>query len=159
MKKDFSQPFVSKDTMLVATLIVRESITRKYVLLSSSEQYEEDFYSLLSFDIDPKEQMSQQLGRYLYSKGILVGSYMELASKTGLGFSFIDDTPGTERVNRSLFVEADIPNIETVSSEGVVASLVTLDELIKDIQRSPYMSEVDITSLAVLKLKEELFNA
>ncbi len=137
---------------------MKDSATNKYLMLCSERLYESEFYSVLGVDLRPNTPLSQQLAKYLYGIGLSIISYTELLSRTSLQYSFVNQEAGTEYNYRSLYVEVDIVNIDKLKSDDTSVKFVTLTELIESLSKSPYTSELDRLSLAVLRAKEQLFD-
>lgn len=154
MKKDFSQDF--QFTELYADIIVRDVLTKKYLLLRSTVEHEEDFFSTLSlaFKTHSTHQVTKQLAEYLYSNGLVLNSYRELAKRVGVSFSFMDDTPGSETTNTCFLAEVDVIDLgklEEADTEVLLAEDVY--ELLDKLSVSPYYGI--ITDLGIARLISE----
>ena len=95
MKKDFSQNFVeSEKTKLY--LIVRSS--NKYMLLHSTREHEEDFFSTLSLEIEATNQESLQIAKFLHDRDLAIESVRTLLEEKSFEYSFSDDVPGVTSI-------------------------------------------------------------
>jgi hypothetical protein len=150
MKKDFSQE-LEQDTAINVTLMVQDSVSGKFLLFTSIEEYEEDFCHVLSFKVDMSKNLSLQLARYLSENHLSLISYRELAKATNVSFSLIDGTPGTESFDVCLHVQVDIIDRDKLNSDIAAASFVDLAELRAKLS----VDSVRVTGLGIAKLISE----
>lgn len=135
MKKDFSQDF--EFTKLYANIIVRNNVSKKYLLLRSTAEHEEDFFSTLSLTFNSANQLTKQLAEYLYDNNLILNSYRELAKRIDTSFSFADDTPGSEAINTCLLVEVDAIDLSKFSKDDTEPLMVDVYELLDKLSASP----------------------
>jgi len=162
MHKNFSQGFEKESKLSFATLIIRDLITRKLLVLTSNEQAidESDFSATLNSEIDLDGDITLQLAKSLYESEITLSTYRELSRNNRVEFSFIDDTPGYVTSEVCYYIEADLPNLDKVTSSesGYDATLVTFDELVDKLTASPVSSYISIVGLSQLKNEFELLS-
>ena len=162
MNKNFSQGFIKETVPSFASLIIRDLITRKFLILTSNEQAvdESDFTTTLNSSVDLEGDIALQLAKSLYESKIMLNTYRELSRNNTVEFSLIDNTPGYVSSDVCYYVEADIPNVDgTVSPDsGYDASLVTFDELVNMLRVSPVSSYISIVGLSQLKNTVELLS-
>ena len=162
MNKNFSQGFVKETEPTFAALIIRDLITRKFLVLISNEQTvdESDFISTLDSKVVLEDDITLQLAKSLYESKIILSTYRELSRRNSVKFSFVDDTPGHVASDICYYVEADIPHLDKVtpSDSGYDAALVTFDELVDMLTASPVSSYISIVGLSQLKNEFELLS-
>lgn len=91
MKKDFTQDFVP-DPESTAYLIVRSG--SKYMLLHSTHEHEEDFYSTPSFKFSHGTSLTLAVVKHIDTYSLSIESLRTLILEERLSYSFADDTPG-----------------------------------------------------------------
>lgn len=130
MKKDFSQPFEQGTTRY--ELLVQHAITKKFYVITPTEPdgYELDWYDALTLELPPYQPLTAALAQFLYERGLALNSYRELAQQTDVGFSFVDETPGSEAVNSCLLVTVDIVDQTALEAEHQKLETAELDELL-----------------------------
>jgi hypothetical protein len=151
MKKDFSQDF--EFTKLYADIIVRDVMSKKYLVLGSTAEHEEDFFSTLTLTFNSADQITRQLAEYLYSESLVLNSYRELARRVDASFSFADETPGSEAINVCLIVEVDALDISKFSKDDTEPLMVDVYELFEKLSASPYYGIT--TDLGIAQLISE----
>lgn len=151
MRKDFSQNFDKRS--LHADLIIRDSTAKKYLIYTPSQEHEKDFCHILSLELDPNEPLSIQLAKYLLHNKFALQSFRELARKTSVFFSFKDDTPGSERTNICLIIDAAIIDNHPLDQAMAKATFVDIYDLLSKLADGPYLS--DTAQLGISQLINE----
>lgn len=149
MKRDFSQKFDNEG--VIYELLIQHSITKKFLLFQSTEEYEEDWHRTLTFETHDTQKLTQILAKYLYDNQLLLNSYRELARQTDVAFSFVDKTPGSEVTNVCLLVVVDIPENAKLGGDNERAVSVNLDELTAKFSTSPEISPLSYLGVAHMK--------
>ena len=141
MNKKFSQGFIKDPSSTFAAVIVKDSITQKFLILTSNEEAidESDFKRTINCKVDLNKDITQQLVKELYGLGVLTNSYREVSRNNRVSFSFADDTPGYVVTDVCFYVEADIPNLNAITQvyEGYDAALVSFNDFASGIIESP----------------------
>ncbi len=157
MKKDFIHDF---DTDSVhAELIVRDSVSKKYLIYTSTEKHEEDFCRILRFDFDTGKQLSIQLAKFLYENNLVLNSFRKLAEETRVVFSFADDTPGVESTSLCFIAEVDVIEYGKLDQDHAKASFVSLRELLAKLEASPYFGIATDLGIALLISEDEILRS
>src|SRR5690606_3329342 len=111
------------------------------------------FANLLKLDINENESVTDQLVTYLYENGRSINADREVAWRTQVGFSFVDDTPGSYKRQVCLHVSAERTNNPIPTTLGGL-SFTSLDTMLKNFQESP--SYVDnVAELGIAHLLNE----
>lgn len=151
MKKDFQQPFETTPTQ--CELLVQDAATDQFLLLQGlPESMEEDWHRSFSFTLEPQQQLSQQLTKYLYDERFIVINYREIGRLTTVNFSFADDTPGEEVTEICLHVVVDIMDDAQFNRENAHLVRVPLSQLAGRLS-NPYPN--GIVTLGIVKLFSE----
>ncbi len=156
MKKDFSQNF--ETSKFHAELIVRDSVSKMYLLYASTKEHEEDFYSTLALDLDTNSTVSIQLAKYLYDNNLILNSFRELARVNSVSFSLSDDTPGTETSNVCFLVEVDVIDNYKLDNKDAKASFVDIHDFLSKLLASPYFGLTTNLGIAQLISEDKILN-
>ncbi len=138
MKKDFSQSLEDNDAIR-HHLLIQDSISEKFLLFLSTENYEDGWHRTLSVDVRVDKQFSLALAKYLYSEQLILLKYRELVSETTVRFSFLDDTPGSETTVKCLLARVDVVEGAKLDAENERVVFVELDEIIARLNEGPFM--------------------
>lgn len=113
MKKNFTQPFTSEPT--TAFIFMQDNVSGNVLLLYTYDNdeenggyYEEEACSLPYLDLDERSNVAQQLVKFVHSYGCSLSSFRELIRETDLAYSYVDDTPGTQRDTVCILARVDI---------------------------------------------------
>lgn len=157
MKKDFSQEF--ELTKLHVNIIVKDEISKKYLLLGSVVEYEEGFFSTLSLAISPADQITKCLTEYLHKNNLALSRYRELAREVNTSFSFVDDTPGSETIHICILAEVNSMNFDKFSDNDTKPLMVDLYELLEKLSASPYSNTTTELGIAQLIYEDKVLNS
>lgn len=137
MKKDFSQPFTIEP--LSVQLLVQDTSSKKFLLLRPTDDvYEYDWHSLLHCVVQPGEQLSRAVTRFLFEHDLIVYSLREMARQTNIAYSFADDTPGSETTMLCLLAHVDVLPGFSLDTDKQEAVFVPLDELLQALSNGPH---------------------
>lgn len=156
MKKDFSQNFQVEK--LHSELIIRDSVSKKYLLFTSTYEHEEDFCNTLTLDLETSSPISNQLAKYLYENNLILNSFRELARENNVSFSFIDETPGTESSTICLLVEVDVIDLAKLDDEDSTASFVNIYDFLAKLSAGPYFGITTDLGIAQLISEDKALN-
>lgn len=168
MKRDFSQPF-TENTAVYCIIHTPKGYLIQYPL---DDPHGSDFYSLVQFEYDRLEQLSQAVCRSLYRLGIVVNSFRELARKHALTYSFIDETPGLDTAQLCLFIDADLadnfvmddaydstqPSVCSACEPGAIPhgrEFALFVDMCQKLTESPYSPEIVKAGLSLLAQEVE----
>jgi hypothetical protein len=156
MKKDFTQPFEYKGTH--AFLLLQDTASGLFIIFADPEDVEEygeeSAYHTFSINIASKTQgaISLQLARFLTDKGYVLNSFQELARKTSVSYSFVDDTPGSEQDTIAIHAQVDIVDKEKFKEQFGV--LVSLEEFAEHMASAMIRSTtVDLATTQLLEMR------
>lgn len=155
MKKDFSQPFEA-DPIIHYQLLVQHSVTKKFLLLESTNPVEEGWHRNFSVDIKRDQHLSLELAKFLYNKGLVLDSYRELARHTTVGFSFVNNEPGEEHGSVCLLVVVDVVADAKLAGEDEKPVFVSLNELLPKLAEGPFIPPILALGIAQLAVESRV---
>jgi len=152
MKKDFSQPLRVSDE-LHYYLLIQNSVTGKFLIFRSKDPFEDGWANTLGVGISKDRQLGLELTNYLYGKGLVLNTYRELVSQSSITFSFVDETPGSEKTEVCMLVSVDVTADAQLENSNVRAEFVDLEEIAPIFSESPFFPAV--FGLGVARLQAE----
>jgi hypothetical protein len=130
MKKDFTQ--LLERTASLVFLLLQDRDSGLFIIFADPEDIEEygeeSAYRTFFLKLATKteESTALQLARFLASKGYVLNSYQELARKTQVTYSHVDDTPGSEEDVVAIHALVDI--VDKKKFEKQFGQLLSLDK-------------------------------
>lgn len=122
MLKNFKQPLIREPANVF--LLIEDEKTGEFLLLQpldvDDDYYYDDIYSPLHLSLAEHDDITLRLAEHLYSFGLLIICFRELARTTSVAFSLVDDTPGGLQDTICLLVTVDISVDAQLDKKGIV---------------------------------------
>lgn len=122
MLKSFNQPLDREPANVL--LLVEDEKTGEFLLLrpldADDDYYHDGIHNPLHLRLAEHDDLALRLTEYLYSLGLLIITFRELARITSVAFSLADDTPGSQQDAICLRVTVNIAVNSQLDKQGIV---------------------------------------
>lgn len=148
MKKDFTQPFKQlENTILILPVVLndhQEPLQKKVVLQKMDRTFEGASYASMNFEIGAVSDLTLEIAKYLFSKGLLLNRLVKLTEDTRVNYSFIDNTEGSTETRMFYFAEVE------VAEKRQDLAYVAFDVADEIIMESAFADNVERAAFAIL---------